>query len=111
MKMVKKVLAALCCAILLLPVSTALIEAAHIDGAGEFRIFWHIVMPNVKPAWLTVIIFSVNGLWNNSASTVIYSEAKKTLVYALTQIQAGGIARTGQAMSRSGSPPSFRAFR
>ena len=76
---------------------TALIEAAHIDGAGEFRIFWHIVMPNVKPAWLTVIIFSVQSLWNTSASTVIYSEAKKTLVYALQQIQAGGIARTGQA--------------
>ena len=76
---------------------TALIEAAHIDGANEFRIFWSIVMPNVKPAWLTVIIFSVQSLWNPSASTVIYSEAKKTLVYALQQIQAGGIARTGQA--------------
>ena len=76
---------------------TALIEAAHIDGANEMRIFWSIVMPNVKPAWLTVIIFSVQGLWNNGAGTVIYSEAKKTLVYALNQIQAGGIARTGQA--------------
>lgn len=75
---------------------TALIEAATIDGAGMFRIFWHIVMPNVKPAWLTMIIFSVQGLWNTSASTVIYSEAKKTLVYAMNQIQAGGIARTGQ---------------
>lgn len=75
---------------------TALIEAAHIDGAGEFRIFWSIVMPNVKPAWLTVIIFSVQSLWNTSASTLIYTESKKTLVYALQQIQAGGIARTGQ---------------
>ena len=77
-------------------IPTALIEAAHIDGAGEFRIFWSIVMPNVKPAWLTVIIFSVQSLWNTSASTVIYSESKKTLVFALQQIQAGGIARTGQ---------------
>ncbi len=75
---------------------TALIEAATIDGANLFRIFWSIVMPNVKPAWLTMIIFSVQGLWNNSAATVIYSEAKKTLVYALNQIQASGIARTGQ---------------
>jgi len=75
---------------------TALIEAATIDGASTFGIFWHIVMPNVKPAWLTMIIFSVQSLWNNSAATVIYSEAKKTLVYALNQIQAGGIARTGQ---------------
>jgi len=75
---------------------TALIEAATIDGAGQFRIFWSIVMPNVKPAWLTMIIFSVQGLWNTNAATVIYSEAKKTLVYALQQIQASGIARTGQ---------------
>ena len=75
---------------------TALIEAATIDGASRFRVFWSIVMPNVKPAWLTMIIFSVQGLWNNRAATIIYSEAKKPLVYALQQIQAGGVARTGQ---------------
>ena len=76
---------------------TALIEAATIDGASRFRVFWSIVMPNVKPAWLTMIIFSVQALWNNSAATIIYSEAKKTLVYALGQILAGGVARTGQS--------------
>jgi ABC-type glycerol-3-phosphate transport system permease component len=76
---------------------TALIEAATIDGASTFGIFWNIVMPNVKPAWLTMIIFSVQGLWNNGATTVIYSEAKKPLVYALNQLLAGGIARTGQS--------------
>ena len=75
----------------------SLIESAKLDGAREFRIFWSIVMPNVKPAWLTLIIFSVQGLWNNRASAVIYSEGKKTLTYALQQIQAGGVARTGQA--------------
>ena len=80
-----------------LPIS--LIESAKLDGAREFRIFWSIVMPNVKPAWLTLIIFSVQGLWNTRASAVIYSEGKKTLVYALQQIQAGGVARTGQAMA------------
>ena len=78
-------------------IPTALIEAANIDGAGEFRIFLTIIMPVVKPAWLTMIIFSVQGLWNANGATVIYSESKKTLVYALQQIQAGGIARTGQA--------------
>ena len=76
---------------------TALIEAAKLDGASEMRIFWSIVMPNVKPAWLTIIIFSVQSLWNTNAATVVYSEAKKTLVYALQQIQAGGVARAGQA--------------
>lgn len=78
-----------------LPMS--LIEAAKIDGANEWKVFSSIVMPNVKPAWLTLIIFSVQGLWNNRAATLIYSEQNKTLVYALQQIQSGGIARTGQA--------------
>ena len=75
---------------------TSLIEAAKIDGANEWRVFAGIVMPNVKPAWMTLIIFSVQALWNNRASTYIYSEERKTLVYALQQIQGGGIARTGQ---------------
>jgi len=89
----------------------ALIEAAKIDGASMWRVFFNIVMPNVKPAWLTLIIFSVRDLWNSKAAVFIYSEQKKTLVYALTQIQGGiiiskgqdaaitsaGIARTGQA--------------
>ena len=75
---------------------TSLIEAAKIDGASEWKVFANIVMPNVKPAWMTLIIFSVQALWNNKAATFIYSEERKTLVYALQQIQSGGIARTGQ---------------
>ncbi|MGN0507196.1 MAG: carbohydrate ABC transporter permease [Lachnospiraceae bacterium] len=75
----------------------ALIEAAKIDGASEWKVFYNIVMPNVKPAWLTLIIFSVQRLWNDRAGTFIYSEEKKTLVFALQQVQGGGIARTGQA--------------
>lgn len=78
---------------------TSLIEAAKIDGANEWRVFSGIVMPNVKPAWMTLIIFSVQALWNNKASTFIYSEERKTLVYALQQVQSGGIARTGQGMA------------
>ncbi|MCR5458271.1 MAG: carbohydrate ABC transporter permease [Acetatifactor sp.] len=76
---------------------SSLIEAAKIDGANEWKVFTSIVMPNVKPAWLTMIIYSVQALWNNPSSMYIYSEEKKALVYALTQIQSGGIARTGQA--------------
>jgi ABC-type glycerol-3-phosphate transport system permease component len=75
----------------------SLIEAAKIDGANELTIFWKLVMPNVRPAWLTISIFSIQGLWNNPQTTYIYTEGKKMLAYALQQIQAGGIARTGQA--------------
>ena len=61
----------------------ALIEAAKIDGAKEGRIFLQIVMPNVKPAWLTVTIFSVQNLWNMKGQVYIYSEEYKILPYAL----------------------------
>ncbi len=74
-----------------------LIEAAHIDGAGHSLIFWRLVMPLVKPAWLTLIIFSFQSLWGVGATTFIQSENLKTLNYALSQIMAGGIARQGTA--------------
>ena len=74
----------------------SLIEAAKIDGASEMLIFWKLVMPNVKPAWLTISIFSIQGLWNNAQVQYIYTESKKMIRYALDQVALGGIARTGQ---------------
>lgn len=73
----------------------ALIESAYIDGASVWRIFWTIIMPNVKPAWLTLAIFSFQNLWNNPNTTYIYSEPLKSLPYALNQIVGGGIIRAG----------------
>ena len=72
-----------------------LIEAAKIDGAKEGTIFFRIVMPLVKPATLTLMIFAIQNLWNNTATTYIYSEEKKTLPFALKTVAAGGVARTG----------------
>jgi len=72
-----------------------LLEAAKVDGAKEFRIFLLIVLPMIKPAWLTVMIFSVQNLWNARASNFIYTEQLKTLPYALGQIITAGIARAG----------------
>ncbi|MBS7265392.1 MAG: carbohydrate ABC transporter permease [Treponema sp.] len=74
----------------------SLVEAAKIDGASELLIFWKLVMPNVKPAWLTISIFSIQNLWNNAQVQYIYTESKKMLRYALDQVALGGIARTGQ---------------
>ena len=73
----------------------ALIDAATIDGANLWKTFTKIVMPTVKPAWLTLMIMSIQSLWNNPASTYIYSEELKTLPYAMQQIAGGGIARAG----------------
>ena len=78
-------------------VKDAIIEAAKIDGAGEMRIFWTIVMPMVKPAWLTLVVFSFQSLWNATGATYIYSEELKSLNYAVSQIVSAGIARAGTA--------------
>lgn len=72
-----------------------ILEAARIDGAGEFHAFWLIAMPNVKPAWITLIIFVFQNLWNATGGNFIYREEIKTFPYALQQIQSGGIARAG----------------
>ncbi len=76
-------------------VPDATLESARLDGASEFYAFWVIAMPMVKPAWLTLIIYSFQGLWNSGSSIYIYSEQLKTLNYAISQITAAGIARAG----------------
>ncbi len=74
-----------------------IIESAKIDGAQEFKIWWSIVLPVTKPAWLTLIIFSFQSLWNNPGASYIYREEMKTLPSVMSQISSSGIARVGAA--------------
>ena len=74
-----------------------ILESARMDGAGEFYVFWKMAMPMVKPAWLTLMMLSVQSLWNLGSTSYIRSEELKTLNYALQQILTGGIARSGTA--------------
>lgn len=78
-------------------IPNSLIESARLDGAGEFRIFLNIVMPNVKPAWLTLAIFQFQAMWGNTGSGFLRSEQLKPLQYALFQVSSGGVARQGAA--------------
>lgn len=83
----------------------ALIEAARIDGANELRIYSRIVMPNIKPAWLTVMIFSFQTVWNTTGitqtATLVYDEKIKMVVSLLSQVVAGGTARAGAGAALS----------
>ena len=82
-------------------VPTAILEAARVDGAHELTIFWRIVMPLVKPAWLTLIIFAFQSIWATNGNGYIYTETLKPLHYALSQVVSGGVARTGSAAAVS----------
>jgi ABC-type glycerol-3-phosphate transport system permease component len=75
----------------------SLLESARLDGAGELRIFLTIVMPNVKPAWVTLAIFQFQAMWANTGSGFLRSEQLKPLQYALYQVAAGGVMRQGAA--------------
>lgn len=72
-----------------------LIESAKVDGANDWTILFKIVMPQVKPAILTLIIFSFQGLWTAGGGTVIYNESWKTMTDAISSIASAGIARAG----------------
>ncbi len=76
-------------------VHDSILESARIDGAKEFKIYWTIAMPMVKPAWLTLIVYCFKDLWNTGASIYIQSEQLKTFNYAVSQLVADGISRQG----------------
>ena len=77
------------------------IEAATIDGAGIFTIYRKVCMPLVKPAALTLIIFSFQGLWNSTGGNYIYEEEWKLLPTVLSNVASSGIARVGSASAAS----------
>lgn len=77
----------------------ALLEAARIDGAGQLRIFSTLVVPMVKPCIMTLFLFGFQGVWSSVPDGTIFSESLKTLPTIMTNISAGGIARSGSAMA------------
>lgn len=77
----------------------ALLEAAKIDGANNYRIFFFIVFPIIKPSCLTVFLFSFRDIWASIPNGTIFTEQLKTLPQIVSQITAGGTARSGSAMA------------
>ncbi len=71
-----------------------LIEAAKVDGAGTFYTFWKIIMPNVKPAWITLVILSFQAMWNRDTGSYIYTETLKNLPAIFRQISVSNTVAT-----------------
>ncbi|MEX1078803.1 MAG: carbohydrate ABC transporter permease [Homoserinimonas sp.] len=64
-------------------------EAATIDGAGHFRIFSSIILPNIRPALATLVVFAFMGSWNSFLwpLVVLRSPELQTLPVALAGLQ------------------------
>ena len=64
-------------------------EAATIDGAGHLRIFFSIVLPNIRPALATLVVFAFMGSWNSFLwpLVVLRSPELQTLPIALAALQ------------------------
>lgn len=77
----------------------SIIEAAKVDGAGVFRICWQVVMPNQKPALMTLVIFAFQSACNIQGGSVIFDESLKTLPTVVQQAASAGLSRAGVAMA------------
>ena len=76
-----------------------LIESARIDGATQFQIFFRIVMPQVKPAWMTLTLFTFQSVWAQQPMNMVFDENLKLLNMAFTNVIAAGISRMGPSMA------------
>ena len=101
----------------------ALQEAAEIDGAGVFRIFWQIILPTSTPILATIAIFAAVGQWNSFQDTLIYVTDQKLyslqyLLYTyinqadslatLMRNNAGGTAINTASLATQQTPTSIR---
>ncbi len=68
-------------------------EAARIDGAGTFRIFWLVVLPMARPALMTIIILSFQGSWNEFSHFLIATQSPglRTLTTGVATLASGGL--------------------
>ena len=74
-------------------------EAAQVDGAGYFKTFYRIMIPNAGSAYLTVFIFSLVWYWNDTFYSSVFISRKMTMAKALSSI--------GQAISAAYGTDSY----
>lgn len=58
-------------------------DAARIDGAGYFYIYWHVILPLVRPALTAIAIFTFIGVWNDFFGPLIYLNSNRNFTIAL----------------------------
>ena len=82
-------------------VPNELIEAAKLDGAGDFYIYTKIILPLVKPALVTVAILAFQSAWNNTETSNLYvnNEELQTFAYYLSTLSNSSNSVSGAGVS------------
>ncbi|ARI76366.1 carbohydrate ABC transporter permease [Halobacillus mangrovi] len=84
-----------------------LLEAARIDGANDFHIFFKIIIPLVKPAIATIAILAFQAVWNNAETSTLFvdDENLKTFAFFMSTLASdtGGNSVAGQGMAAAAS--------
>lgn len=85
-----------------------MIEAAQIDGASDWQIYWYIILPLTRPALATIAILAFQASWNNVDTSAMYinDENLKTFAFylsTLTSTTAGANIVAGQGMAAAAS--------
>ena len=73
-------------------------EAARIDGAGTFRLWWSVVLPMAVPALITITILAFQGSWNELSHFIVASSNADlfTLTKGVAQLASGGLGSGNQ---------------
>lgn len=82
-------------------VPSALIEAAHIDGAGDVMVYFKIILPLIKPAMATVSILMFQEVWNNIETSSMYIDAEvfKTFAFYMQTLSSNTNSVAGQGLA------------
>ena len=86
-------------------VPDSLIEAAVVDGAGYFKVYYRIILPMIKPALATVAILAFQSVWNNTETSTMYTnkESMRTLTFYMNTLASNTNSVAGQGMAAASS--------
>lgn len=82
-------------------VPNELIEAAKVDSATDFEIYWYIILPIIKPALATIAILAFQTVWNDAATSQLYvnNESLKSFAFYMSSLSATNGSIAGQGIA------------
>ena len=64
-------------------ISSSYSESAYVEGAGELRVFFSIILPQIVPCVIAIMITQAIGVWNDYSTVMIYLRTRPNLAYGL----------------------------